>query len=296
MSPPADRPSGMVQIGSRRGGRLLRRLLVAGVLLFAAAASAQVVNVYRVKHRTADELAPLVATAVGSDARVVADRRTNALVLSGSPRGVESALALLATLDVRARTVLLHYEARGAGELASAGVHVSWRADAGALRVGEVSWPSGAAALAIGAETEASRRAGRLAAELRILEGQSGRIGSGASLPITTRRVQRSARGEFVDESTRYVTAESGFEANPRVLGDGRVELTLRPFDESVRRNGAIEHTGADSVLVLAPGATVALGGIVREDGERRGTFSGAGASAAAQESLLLMTVEVEQP
>ena len=286
----------MVRVGSRRGGPLLRRpLLVATVLLFAAVASAQGVHVYRVKHRTAEELAPLVATAVGADAHVVADRRTNQLVLSGPPRAVATALALLDTLDVRARTVLLHYEARSAGELASAGVSVSWRAG-GALRVGEVGWPSGAAALAIGAETEAARRQSKLLGELRILEGQSGRIASGASLPITTRRIQRSANGEVVDESMHYVTAESGFEASPRVLGDGRVELALRPFDQSARSDGAIERTGADTVLVLAPGATVALGGIVREESEQRGAFSGAGGSAASQETLLLVTVEVEQP
>ena len=271
-----------------------RRLLVAVVLLYAAAASAQVVRVYVVKHRTAEELAPLVASAVGDDARVITDRRTNQLVLSGSPRAVESALALLTTLDVRTRMVRLHYEARSAGELASGGVSIAWRAGGGALRVGEVSWPNGAAALAIGAETDASRRTSRLAGELRILEGRSGRIASGTSLPITSRRIQRGARGETVEESTHFVTAESGFEATPRVLGDGRVELALRPFDASVRRDGAIERTGADTVVVLAPGATVALGGIVREESQRHGSFSSAGGSGVSQESLLLLTVEVE--
>jgi Bacterial type II and III secretion system protein/Bacterial type II/III secretion system short domain len=285
----------MVQVGSRQGGPLLRRrLLVAVVLLYATAASAQVVRVYGVKHRTAEELAPLVASAVGDDARVITDRRTNQLVLSGSPRAVESALALLTTLDVRTRMVRLHYEARRADELASGGVSIAWRAAGGALRIGEVSWPNGAAALAIGAETDASRRTGKLAGELSILEGRSGRIASGMSLPITSRRIQRGARGESVEESTHFVTAESGFEATPRVLGDGRVELALRPFDASVRRDGAIERTGADTVVVLAPGATVALGGIVREESQRHGSFSSAGGSGVSQESLLLVTVEVE--
>jgi type II secretory pathway component HofQ len=90
------------------------------------------------------------------------------------------------------------------------------------------------------------------------------------------------------------VTAESGFEASPRVLGDGRVELALRPFDQSMQRGGAIEHSGADTVVVLAPGATVALGGIVREQSERRRALSGAGTSGGSQRNLLLVTVEVE--
>ena len=90
------------------------------------------------------------------------------------------------------------------------------------------------------------------------------------------------------------MTAESGFEASPRVLGDGRVELALRPFDESVQPGGAIERTGADTVLVLDPGTTVAVGGIVSEQSTSHGAFSGAGGRGASQESLLLVTVEVE--
>ena len=275
---------------------MLRRLMLAcAVLLFAAAASAQSVRVYKAKYRTAEELAPLVAGAVGGETRVVADRRTNAIVLSGSQSEIASALALLDTLDVRARTVVLRYEARSASELAAEGVRVSWRTGS-ALRLGDVDWASSPAALAIGAEARASHRTDHLVGQLRILEGQSGRIASGATLPITTRRVQHGRRGStLVEEETSYVTAESGFEASPRVLGDGKVELALRPFDASLRRDGAIERTGADTVLVLEPGATVALGGMVREESARQGTFSGGGASGGSRESLLLVTVEVEE-
>jgi type II secretory pathway component HofQ len=278
---------------------LRRRLFVAVVIGIAsagiaAAAAAQEMRIYAVQHRTADELAPVVASAVEGEARVIADRRTNSIVLSGSPRGVASALQLLATLDVRPHTVRLRYEARTSGELTSGGVSVSWRAASGSFRVADVHWPSGAAALAVGAESETTRRTEAFAGELRILEGQSGQIASGASLPITTRRIQRSGVGEVVDEETRYVTAQSGFEASPRVLRDGRVELALRPFQESMRSDGAVAHAGADTVLVLTPGATVALGGIVREESARRGGLSGADASGAGQESLLLVTVEVE--
>src|SRR2546425_475033 len=82
-----------------------------------------------------------------------------------------------------------------AGALASSGASVHWRAGAGGFRIGDVSWPRGAAALAIEVEGEAARRASTLAGELRILDGQSGRISSGASLPITARRIQRGRRG-----------------------------------------------------------------------------------------------------
>ena len=277
-------------------GSIARRTALAVLALcwIAASASAQVVRVYKVAHRTAEELAPLVETAIAGQGRVIADRRTNSLVLSGSEPSVASALALLGELDVRARTVVLRYEARSSGELRSAGASVRWGAGAGGCRVGELSWPSGAAALAIGAEGAAERHASTLAGELRILDGQSGRIASGASLPVTSRRISRSGRGEVVEESTHYVTADSGFEATPHVLHDGRVELALRPFEASLRPGGAIDHASAETRLVLTPGATVALGGILRERAAQHGGFSGAGTGAAVDESLLLVTLELD--
>ena len=50
------------------------------------------------------------------------------------------------------------------------------------------------------------------------------------------------------------------------MLRDGRIELRLRPFDASLRPDGGIERSGADTVLVLEPGRTLALGGLLRED------------------------------
>ncbi len=275
----------------RRAASLLCAVVVIGL---AAMAAAQVVRVYEMRHRTAEELVPLVETAMTGEGRVSADRRTNSLVLSGSPRAVASALELLRSLDVRPRTVVLHYEARSSGELAAGGASVKWRVGAGSFRVADVSWPTGAAALAIDAESEASRRSSTLAGQLRILDGQTGQIATGASLPITTRRIQRSGRVEVVEEATHYVSAQAGFEASPRVLRDGQVELALRPFDESLRPGGAIQRASADTVLVLTPGATVAIGGIVREQSSQRGAFSGGGARGESEQSVLLVTVEVE--
>src|SRR5262249_20016683 len=196
-------------MGDRRTGRRLAAIAAAALAL-AVPAAAQVVRVYPVRHRIAEELAPLVETALAGEGRVVADRRTNALVLTGSPRAVASALEVLAVLDVRARTVRVRYESRRSGDLASAGASVRWRADAGARGVGDVAWSPAAAALAVGGEGATARRASALAGELRILDGQSGRIATGASVPITARRIRRDRRGLAIDESTQYETAESG--------------------------------------------------------------------------------------
>jgi type II secretory pathway component GspD/PulD (secretin) len=276
-----------------------RTALLIGLALaaaFADPAAAQDVRVYEVRHRTAEELAPLAQTVLGADGRAIADPRTNQLVLSGSPRAVASALELLATLDVRAHMVVLRYEARSASDLDAAGVRVRWRAGDAGFRIGDVSWPgSGPAAIALSADARRERGSQSLAGELRILDGQTGRIASGDAVPITTRRIQRGPHGSLIDESTHYVSFESGFEAAPRVLRDGTIQLTLRPFDAKRAADGTARRASADTVLVLQPGTTVALGGMLRERSDSvRSASSGAGDRAAAQESLLLVTAGIE--
>jgi hypothetical protein len=205
---------------------------------------------------------------------------------------VGQALALLAALDVRPRTVVLRYESRRARDLAASGVSVRWRSGAGSLWIGDVSRPAGAAAAQIGVDGHAAQSTAKLSGELRIVEGGSGRLATGASIPVTSRRIERGRA--TVVESTRHVDVESGFEASPRVLRDGRVQLSLHPFDASARPDGAIARASADTVLVLDPGSTVAIGGIARAQGESHGALADAQSSGGGDDSLLLVTVALE--
>lgn len=270
-------------------------LLICIVGWLALPASAQVMRTYEARYRTAEDLLPLAETALAGEGRAIADRRTNTLVLSGSRHAVESALALLATLDVRTRSVVLRYESRGAGELMAQGARVTWSTGAGPVRIGNVAWPGADTRVAVRVDEGEARYSGGLAGTLRILDGQTGRIATGASVPVTTRKVQPGPAGPMWTESTTFVSADSGFEASPRILGDGRIELVLRPFDASVGRDGTIRHSGAETRLVLEPGRTVALGGIARDaQTEQRSALSGAGSTRGKDESLLLVTAEIE--
>lgn len=264
-------------------------------LLLAASAAAQVTQVYQTRHRSAEELAPLAEGFLGPEGRVVADRRTNLLVLSGSRENVATALKLLAQLDVRPRSVVIRYESHSARELAALGAEVRWSAGAGGVRIGNVRWPGARDGASLRLDSRSGTSTGTLAGTLRVLDGETGRIGTGISVPVPTRRVFEDRRGRRVVDSTQYVSAESGFEARPRVLGDGRIELALRPFDASVHADGSVTGTGAETILILDPGRSVALGGILREASDRHGSaLSGAGASDASDESLLVVTAELE--
>ena len=207
-------------------------LLLLSVLLVALTTPADAqrrVEVYRARHRTAGELQPLAATALGEHGSAAVDPGTNSLVIAGEAAAVADALAVLALQDRALRTVLLHYGSRGDTQLQRAGVRIAWSVAGRSLRIGNVVFPDGrsGAVIAAGAgQASASRDLGSM---LRILEGQTGRISTGEARPIHTRQHDGW-------RSTEYVRAETGFEARPRVLPDGRVEVALRPFQERFRR------------------------------------------------------------
>jgi type II secretory pathway component HofQ len=144
-----------------------------------------------------------------------------------------------------------------------------------------------------GAGVIATARAGQRSADattagtLRIVEGHTGRIATGTSVPVTTvtpRRVE-----------TTYVSADSGVEVRPRILGDGRVQLDLAPFGASLQPGGAIATFRAATTATVAPGESVVIGGIDRSREEvAREILTGAASGRRAGQRVLIIRVEVE--
>jgi len=258
-----------------------------------SARAADVVRVYKVQHRTAEELLPLARSAMASEGSVEADTGSNSLLLAGSREGVATTLLLLSRVDRPLRAVVLRYESHRLRELESRGIAVEWSGDAGAARVGDVRWPRDGVAFQVGDDTGSRERT--LAGEVRILEGQSASILTGQSVPVTTRRIRQGGSDFAVHRSTTFVPVESGFEARARVLADGRIQIELRPIDSQLRAAGRVEYSSAVTTLVLDPGKTVAVAGLSRTAEAGSASFaSRAGSSQRGDESLLLLTARVE--
>ena len=93
-------------------------------------------------------------------------------------------------------------------------------------------------------------------------------------------------------ESRRFEQVISGVALALLLIG---CAIVLRPFDASVGRDGTIAHSSSSTRIVLEPGRTVALGGILRDaQSEQRSAFSGASSSRGGDESVLLLTAEIQ--
>ncbi|MBW2714286.1 MAG: hypothetical protein JRC77_11120, partial [Deltaproteobacteria bacterium] len=124
----------------------------------------------------------------------------------------------------------------------------------------------------------------RFQGKLMIMEGQSGRIATGRSVPIQSRSKKYGTHTEFI-------TAESGFEAQPTVLGNGKIRLELRPFREQFEANGQVAFTEASTLIVLSPGESVVLGGVGQQTDET-GTY-GLSARERNDDQLLMITASI---
>jgi type II secretory pathway component GspD/PulD (secretin) len=272
---------------ARQGGWLLVALAIA-LGSVAPARGAPQAEVYRVQHRSAEELLPYAEAALGSEGRVVVDPGSNSLVLvCERPELLRSALALLAAQDRALRTVVLEYQSQRESELASEGMRIDWGVATGGLRIGNLIVPAGQSRVRVAAQAERGRSSTSLGGTVRILEGRSARIASGETVPLTTRH-----RGEV---TTSLVSADSGLEVHARVLGDGRVLLELRPFEARFQRDGRIETSEASTTLTLEPGKTVVIGGLSAAQGAASlDAFAGAESSRTRDERVLTITARIE--
>ncbi len=245
------------------------------------------VRVYKVQHRAAEELLPLASAVLGERGNAAVDQHTNALILAGDAAAIAETLEFLTQQDIAPRSVILRYESKSHADLEAAGIHVLWSAGRGSFRIGNAVFPGAKSGAVVAPEHTKTKAEKHFASTLRVLEGRSGRIATGRSVPVTT------SDGFYT--STQWVTAESGLEARPRVLSDGRIQVELQPFEGHIDAGGSVHFTGAATSVTLKAGETLVIGGLNQGNREREtSAFSGATQAQNSSEQLLLLSAELE--
>lgn len=231
--------------------RLALLLVVAWASAGIAIAQDRAVEVHKPSHRPASELVAIAQVALGDEGSAAADAGTNSLILIGSRAAVDRALALVRAQDQPRRSVTLHWSSRDQAELEASGMRVDWSLGSDSVRVGTVIFPEDRVEVA--AQVLRSDRERRLEGVLRLLDGETGEIGSGRSVPVTT-------RDRYGRSSTAFVEAEQGFRATPRVLGNGKIRVEIQPIDAQVDLGGRTRYAGASTVVEIEPGQTITIG------------------------------------
>jgi hypothetical protein len=254
-------------------------------LVLASLTATQTIELYRARYRPAHELVPIARSALGSGGQVTLDARTATLVLNGSPQAIQRALALLEQVDRPLRQVVIESVVVELEELDTLGVRVAWKTSLGPLSIGTLP-PLAANGLIVGVDATRARRTTRASSRLRLLQGGTGIVRTGKALPVLF---------DPYWGTTTFVTVDTGFEAQARVLEGDQVYLELRPFAGRVGDNGELNYIAVATSIMVSPGETVVLAEATREAESTTTDLSGIRQDQRRRQQVVLISVELER-
>ncbi len=172
-------------------GKMLGKALLALTLAAPASSVGAEVELYEPVHRSANELAVLLDPARGGDARAVADPGTGLLLLTGSAAELSTARELLSRLDVPLPRYLVESRIESREALRLQGYSIDTPIQLGTLQIARLREPpprDGPGRLLF--HEAGTEREGRLEQSLRIAEGQTAELWTGALMPIRVRNFE----------------------------------------------------------------------------------------------------------
>ncbi|MGH8530822.1 MAG: secretin N-terminal domain-containing protein [Nevskiales bacterium] len=261
-------------------------MLLAPVATNAAAESA-VLEVIELRHRTPEELLPVVQDALAPDGS--ASAHANKLIIRARPAQIRELRALLETLDVAARQLMITVRQLREGEEHEREAQISGRVEVG---YGEIVLPDEqgrARRPRLRVQDEHRRNRAGDTQNLRVLEGYEGTIYIGQTLPYVQR--QYLPNGQFV-ETVQMQEVRTGFVVRPRLQGD-QVLLEISPRQERPAGGGRIERSGTTTTVSGPLGEWLDLSGVVDTTSESSSGILAAGRRQGTGQSKVMVKVEL---
>jgi hypothetical protein len=257
-----------------------RRALLLALLAAAASARAQSIEVLNLRHRTAEDVLPLLRPFVEPGGALTG--QGSQLFLRASPATAQQVRQMVALLDRPPRQLEITVRQDLVGEQtqrtvnADGSVVVSSRRSSGSLGV-----EAGAS------RTEGTRRVGQ---SIRVMEGGRAVIGIGVAIPFSFNQWVLTAQGPTEVEATSYYDAVTGFAVRPLLSGEV-VTLELSPTDAMITPQG-IERAQLMTRVQGRLGEWISLGGADLSEQARRGGIISSDAGTASSQRGAWVRVE----
>lgn len=236
----------------------LRAFVTLFVCLFASAVWAQSLEVIELKHRTAEDVIPILQPLLEPGAALSGENYT--LFVRTSAANLRQLRAAVEQIDRQPRQLLISVRQSTSQEMQREGVSASGtiRTDRGGVSVNESHDRSGVTVR--GTQTNDRTRGGGIST-VSVIEGASAFIATGSSVPIVTMVAGGAGRGRaWGAATTEYRDLSSGFLVTPRITRDG-VVLDIEQRAEQLR-NGTIDRQGLTTQVSARLGEWVQLGGV----------------------------------
>jgi len=215
--------------------------LLSGTLLgcFLAAGAWAETRIFELSYRRAAEVAEIVRSVLGEDAKVTAVDRS--LIVNAAPHELSAAAELIKRFDrpPRMLRVIVSQERTQADTGSRLGASGRVSSGAATVVIGRPDAPPrGGAAVILGdggdrlriAADAGSRRESYSAEQFVVtLEGSPARVSVGKRIPFAEQWLVLARRHARVVESVHYESVDTGFEVQPELYGE-MVQLAIRPY------------------------------------------------------------------
>lgn len=279
----------------------MKKLILSLALLLLSAPVLAELEVIELRHRSAEDLLPIVRSLLDRDD--VASGMNNQLILRASPQRIAEIKKLLESLDTAPRrlkiTVMQDVDSDTIARLTELSGSVGGRN-------ARITVPGGADNTGLNVESGGVRARvystrtlenDRKTQQLQVLEGNRALVRSGQNVPVPVRQVIQRPWGTEVVESTEYKQVDSGFYVLPRVNGD-RVTLEISAQNDALAPGGTYPTTRTQqtsSTLSGRLGEWMVVGGIGRGGDTDSSTISTRSAARSQEQRNVLIKVEEVQ-
>ena len=273
--------------------------------VFPEQASAEM-RLFELQHRPVGELAEMVRSLLGEEARVATDRNT--LVVNASPSALDEVARLVDSYDRSKQMLRVTIEQGKTLSGHERGVSTSGRLQNDDSRIvigpsGKKS-PEGGSTIIVDSGqnrlklrgTDSRYRESRQVSQfVSVLEGEPALVSVGRAVPFTSQMLTYWRQHPGFIATTSYENVDTGFEVLP-TLYNGMVEIEVRPFMASLDRDNPqqiVFHELVTKVNVPV-GAWYELGGHMQAQDDLSREILGAGRGSAQNGSSVRVKVETE--
>lgn len=273
---------------------------VALLFVLQATAAPDDIHVITLKHRTAQELIPVIRPLLDpTDAVSAIDYR---LLIRTSPKRLADVERVVQQLDVARRNLTVTVRQGSQAENRATSQSLSGEVDIG--RDGRITLPrgtnddrgavieseSGDARLRYQSRAERGSARDQRTQTLRVQDGKPAYIRIGQSVPHVKRIISLSGRQLAITQGVEYQNIVTGFEVLPRVQGE-RVQLDITPRLSSLTdpASGLANFQELRTTVNVRLGEWIDLGGISGAgENVRRAIVESASAGSSEQRSVWL--------
>jgi type II secretory pathway component GspD/PulD (secretin) len=254
------------------------------LLLSFPAAAQQELEIIQLRNRTVDQIVPVLSPLVEPGGSV--SGMNDQIIIRASRRNITQLREVLATLDTAPRNLVIRVSNDISQESEKEGAALSGRIELGQggnTRIRGRAYDT----VSTGSQNTSQR--------IQVMEGGSGYIMVGRSVPLPFRQVVLGPNGVVVSESLIYRDIGSGLYVTPRLAGD-RVTLEISPqFERERGRQGGADIQRLSTMVSGKLGEWIELGGSNQDESVReRGYTSYANTRGRDSRSIWLKVEEIK--